>query len=93
MSHPNFFPFKFKIQNSKFLPLFFSFSRPFALFAVKYLPKDSALRVRIAQPFIKNVSRKMRDTASETLALPFEEAPLHTLRPLTLRPSILPHPR
>ena len=92
MSHPNFFPFKFKIQNSKFLPLFFSFSRPFALFAVN-LPKDSALRGRIAQPFIKNASRKMRDTASETLALPFEEAPLHTLRPLTLRPSILPHPR
>jgi hypothetical protein len=34
---------------------------------------DSALRGRIALPVIKNVSRKMRDTASETLALPFEE--------------------
>ena len=35
---------------------------------------DSALRGRIALPVIKYVSRKMRDTASETLALPDEEA-------------------
>jgi hypothetical protein len=34
---------------------------------------DSSLWGRNALPVIKNVSRKMRDTASETLALPFEE--------------------
>jgi hypothetical protein len=34
---------------------------------------DSSLWGRSALPDIKNVSRKMCDTASETLALPFEE--------------------
>jgi hypothetical protein len=36
--------------------------------------KKSAPRGRIALPAIENVPRKMRDTASETLALPDEEA-------------------
>jgi hypothetical protein len=40
---------------------------------VKISLADSALRGRIALPVIKYVSRKMRDTASETLALPDEE--------------------
>ena len=36
--------------------------------------KESALRGRIALPVIEKVSRKMRDTAVETLALPYENA-------------------
>jgi hypothetical protein len=55
------------LKNSSFL--FFSFSHPFSPFAVHYIPKESALRGRIALPDIKNVLRKMRDTACETSAV------------------------
>jgi|LakMenE18May11ns_1017448.scaffolds.fasta_scaffold7108622_1 hypothetical protein len=43
-------------------------------FAVNFFWKDSALRGRIALPVIENVPPKMRDMASETLALPDGEA-------------------